>query len=423
MRFILVLSLLIVIASGAEGATKQSTQGVVLNAVKDLPATARNNRRIPAPQITSSTEILAPGDKLSIRGSGFINNYPQGHIIYLKNDRGLIYKLVAQYSNATELITTVPDSIPYGDYQIGLILKTRYLKSQTATSLEPSKLRPRATSIAVPSFSVFKNLNELDNILSSEDNNGHELIYAFDNDLLVGVNKLRAYYYDASYLSIASPAIDIVLILENLIANKLELNGSQTLVRRINHQDLELELPSKIYRDINNTQLKSARLLNRDSLIDVSAYTHKTNGDYSEELYLSTPSSPKYLSVKAFSSPVKISQIHVKSPESALLYNQSSRIFPLAGCSLSDNVTTRHNFFEPSSIAAGDPFLYTGDLGLNDTGGDSLSLDCLCSHPLLVEAAKAALNEAFIMPSCSSNKMRLDNFSYETLDASGFGLR
>jgi len=390
---------------------------------KAIPKLPANDRRtIPAPQISSSTELVAPGSELKINGSGFINNYPQGHIIYLKNERQ-VYKLAANYSNATELIATIPESLPYGDYQLAVRLRTRYLKSRIATSLSAARLRPKAPSIIEPSYKTYKNLAELNNILSATDNNGRELIYSFESELQAGSNKLRAYYYDSGYLSLASDAIEIVLLPEQLISTKLELNGSQVLARRINNQNLELELPHKLYSDINNLNSKSTRLINQDSLIDVSPYILRANGDYSEELYLSTPSSAKYLSIKAFSSPIKISQIHVKSPESALLYNHSSKIFPLAGCSLSDNVTTRHNFFEPSSIAAGDPFLYTGDLGLNDTGGDALSLDCPCSHRSLVEASTVAQREGFAMPACTANKMRLYSFSYEALDANGFAIR
>ena len=336
MKNILVLSLIIFTALGAHAAYR---------------------REIPAPVINSITSLMAQGDTLSIKGTGFINNYPQGHIIYLRNEHKI--KLEPIYSNATELKANIPSNISYGDYQIAVKLKTKWLESRITSSTEKAKVRPIAAQVTLTNDYVYKNLDELD--LPAQDSDGHQLIYQLLNPLSVGVNKLSAHYYDEGYLSMPSSELSVMLLPEAAINPELELDGTRIMVRRkLSPSSLELSLPSQIINTEPDTgDNVRLSLSTAPMLIDVSDYSHSTNGDYSQEIYLDSPTKPRYLSKKAFKSPIKIQQIHVKSPESVLLYNQSSKIFPLASCGLSDNIMTRHNFFEPSSIAAGDPFLYT----------------------------------------------------------------
>ncbi len=386
-----------------------------------LQAHAAYRREIPAPVINSITTLIAQGDTLSIKGTGFINNYPQGHIIYLRNERKI--KLEPFYSNASELKAYIPTNLSYGDYLIGVKLRTKWLESRINSSTEKTKIRPIAPTVNLSNDYVYKNLDELN--LPEQDSDGHQLIYQLLNPLSVGANKLSAHYYEDGYLSMPSTELSIMLLPEAAINPELELDGSKIMVRRkLSPSSLELSLPNQIINHEPDTGTKVLLSLSAAPiLIDVSNYSHSNNSDFSQEIYLNSPTKPHYLSKKAFKSPIKIQQIHVKSPESVLLYNQSSKIFPLASCGLSDNIMTRHNFFEPSSITAGDPFLYTGDLGLNDTGGDSLSLDCPCSHPILIQASATAKEQGFTMPDCVSNKMRLDSFSYESLDAGGYGIK
>ncbi len=374
--------------------------------------------------------MLAPGDTLHLYGSGFINNYPQGHIIYLRDQDQKISKIQAFYSNASELVARIPNNLSYGDYQIAVKLQTKWLESRVNKATKPTYIRPKAPLVTNNESYVYKNLEELNSELSNTDNAGHALVYQLLNPLSVGENKLNAHYYDNNYLSLASAEITVMILPETAINPVLELESTKVMVRRkLSPNSLELKLPTKIFsyeEELKNNaseRLSRLNLSNAPLLIDVSAYSHNSNGDYSQEIYLDSPTNPHYLSTKAFKSPIKIQKIHVKSPESLLLYNHSSKTFPLASCGLSDNIMTRHTFFEPSSIAAGDPFLYTGDLGLNDTGGDSLSLDCPCNHPIIQEASIVSQEQGFTMPVCTNNKMRLDSFSYESLDLNGYAMQ
>ncbi len=377
-----------------------------------LPSIARRHS-IPAPQLSQTNALLAPGDTLVIRGSGFINNYPEGHRVYLKDSRNKLHRLKVLYANASELHIEASPDLVFGDYLLGVKLQSKWLESAISVYPQSIRLRPAAPHIELPPKLVFQDLFELQTSL--EEMNKPGLIYQFTEALKLGQNELSAYYYQDGFLSLASPSIEVMLLAS---ANgRLEQDASGTWFRPFKLSELDLELPANIYdyseNPEQNKQLRRTLLSTSSEPIDVSDYVLEHQSDYSQDLYLQSPREPYYLLSKTYLSPIKFKDIHIKSPESVVLYNRSSKTLSLAGCSLSDTITTRHTLFEPSSLTASDIFTYTGDLGLNDTGGDALHLDCPCSHPLAQAIRQNASLEAFSAPLCNNSKMRLESYVYD----------
>jgi hypothetical protein len=304
---------------------------------------------IPRPKLETDSISLAPNQNFSIQGSGFILNYPQAHKVFLKQGKKK-YRVAVLSSTATRLDLKTPVRIAYGDYELGLRLRTRLLKSKVTKLTNPLRLRPAAPPRPVFSHSLIKNHQEFAQVNSQLRYKNHDLVFSNEN-LELGLNEIRTSYYLDGWESLASePSYIYYLPAEELESSLL----------------LESEDPLKTF----------AIAPRHDMSFDLSAFTKSRYEDLSKSFYVSTPSDERYLEYRIELKPVYIERIHVTAPEYGVIVNRSTEDFPLEGCSLSDAVRARYFFKPDETLAAKSSITIEANLGLNDTTPDHLSLDC-----------------------------------------------
>lgn len=339
---------------------------------------AKKINLIPSPIIYSIIiDKTSPGLIATLNGQGFITNMPEAHIVYLSKEDSRI-KVQALSSSENNLSFQIPAEIEFGDYDISVQIKTRLLKSRISNCPNKLFLRPKAPNNPDLKYNVISKSNEYKNLVTNLVFQGKTLDYALDNDIRIGLNNLRTFYTQNGYESIRSNAASFYYLPEEDFENELEVAS---------------ELPLKSFA-VSKFGLSEDG--NRENF-DVSKVTNKEIQDLSKHFYLKTPSREKYLERIIKLNPLFIEKVHATEEEFAVITNRSSSIYQLNGCTLADDIKIRFSFGKKDNITAKSSLTVSQNLGLNNTGSDSLTLSC--------------------------KDIVIDKFSYEKLDANGMAIR
>lgn len=331
---------------------------------------ARTFKRIPQPILENSELKFAPGQVFKLHGSGFIKGYPQAHKIKLrqKKEKYNAKVLNAQSNNLTILS---PEDIEYGDYDLELKIKTRFLRSKKSRFMEALKLRPPAPPKPELEYKVIQSAKELEKLKLRSQFQNNELKLKI-KELETGPNLIRSYYTVNGWDSLESEANKLYYFPEKEMKTSLEIESQSPLKTLALTKDLKKKF-------------------------NVSDITQIKENDLSKHFYLSTPDLPKYLEYIIQLSPVFIEKLHVKAAEYAILRNRSSESFLLENCHLYDSIKKRYSFSSDDLIPAKEFIKLEANLGLNDSSPDSMSLEC--------------------------NEETIDSFHYTKLDFEGFAIR
>ena len=333
---------------------------------------ARAFKSIPRPIIDTENISISPGLEFTIEGQGFIENYPQAHIVKLTQGKRN-YKAKVISSTVNSLTIKAPEDLSYGNYNIAIKIKTRLLRSKATKKDNLILLRPEAPPALSFSYNVINKASELDTAISSKSFQGYTLTpHILNDETKLGPNQITASYTINGWQSLESISTSFYYFPEEEMRSALMLESESPLKTLALTRDKEFSF-------------------------DVSSITEQETEDLSKHFYLSTPSYPKYLEYIISLSPVYIEKLHVKAEEYAVLKNRSSEDFLLENCTLSDSLKTRYEFESKDTIPAKQSIKLEANLGLNDSSPDSLSIDC--------------------------NEEEIDKFSYQGLDAEGFGIR
>jgi hypothetical protein len=313
-------------------------------------------RRIPSPNITSQEKFIAAGTQFQIEGQGFIKDFTKANRAYLKKKKGKKgknkrIKLKTISSSETSISLESPENIPYGDYDLYIFLKTRFFKSKIKRLKNFLHIRPQAPLKPELSFFVIKNPNELSELIEDEN-----LVLHFDEELKVGINSARAFYYEEGYKSLLSEVIDIYYLKEDEFEPRLTINS---------------EKPLSSY----------ARMKDKED-IEVSDITVKAEHALTRRYHLVTPSDANYLATEIQLSPIYIKEAHVKTPEYLILQNRSNQDFDLTNCEIHDAISKRHSFQVGNSMPAKSQFRVEEKLSLNDSGD---TIQIICSEQVIDE--------------------------------------
>lgn len=339
---------------------------------------AKKINLIPSPIINSILiDKTNPGSTATLNGQGFIANMPEAHLIYLIKD-GTRIKASALSASKTNLSFQIPSELEFGDYDISVQIKTRLLKSKSSTSPKQLYLRPRAPTNPKLKFNVISSPNEYQDLIKLRDFQGKELNFELDQDLSIGLNNIRTFYTQNGFESIRSEAMNFYYFPEVNFEKELEINS-----------DSPLKALAITKFGFNENGSRAS--------FDVSTITQKELEDLSKHFYLETPSKARYLEKIIKLNPIFIEQVHAAEEEFAIIANRSNTSYQLNGCTLADDVKIRFSFTKKDNITPKSSLTINQNLGLNNTGTDSLTLSC--------------------------KDIIIDKFTYEKLDTNGMGIR
>lgn len=401
-------------------------------------AKIKTNRAIIAsPQISSIIENkLSQGKIIDIQGSGFIENFPTAHKVFLtekntakqktKRRKHKKRKLQVLSSAANNLKAKLPSQISYGDYDLYLKLKTRFLRSHIHKSNTPILLRPIEPIKPTLNFKIASSLEEISIIIDNDkstikNNNAAENTDNQSNTIdklsinisgiKVGKNKLNTFYHEDGFDSLMSEAQEFHFLPADKISPQLIIRSEDPIssfieVLNCDLQDIRSQASTIDHLKLNLPSIDEEQETSCPREIDLSQETKtKTNG-LSKHFYLETPFNDRYLETIIAIKPIIIEKLHVKSPEHIIIKNRSERDFSLIGCKLADDIRTRYSFDDeinsPKSLEANSSIQIDANLGLNDTSPDSMSLLC---------------------PSQDQKLQLIDKFSYNKVDEEGFAIK
>jgi hypothetical protein len=331
---------------------------VLLACVQDIEA-----KYLPNPTITNIEPSLnTPQSIFKIHGSGFIKNYPTAHKLITNNK----IKLNVIAAEGDTLTVEAPQAITYGDWDLALQVRSRYLKSKIIKVNQILKIRPKAPKKPDLAFHVIKNPEEIKLLIDQD------LNYQLSSELKHGMNQIQTFYYENNYQSILSEPESFYYIPEPNAEPELSIISQS---------------PLKSYALIKDTEIET---------IDVSEVTNRNFEELTKYFYLVTPSQTRYLETKIKLEALFIDKIHASSEEYVVISNRSSLKQSLKGCTISDSLKIRYSFKDTDLIEAKVSMNIQGNLGLNDDT-DLVTFAC--------------------------GDKTIDSFAYSKLDAAGFAIR
>lgn len=362
-KIILLILISLITLARAESQLPPSTRET--RAESQLPP---STKKIPAPKIISPEIYASPGSTINIKGTGFIKNFPQGHILRfsnLENNSSFRGRVISASSNLLTL--TTPSQIGFGDYSSRIRLKSRYLKSSLSTDLVTLKLRPPAPQKPKQIFQVASYPEEIPELF--KDLNQLEIIQT--DNLKPGINTVKFSYRVNGFLSLPSEALSFFYLPQDLTKPELEIAST---------------LPLRSYA-LSTGEFKQ----------DVSSITKtQTDSPLITHYYLSSPHNPNYLLTTISLKPVYISTVKATTPEYVLIKNRDNKNYDLSNCTLADDLKVRYLFGNNFTLKAGEEFKVEGTLSLNDDG-DTVTVTC--------------------------PKLLIDKFAYKIIDSLGFGIQ
>lgn len=360
---------------------------------------AKSLRRIiPTPNIDLILDQEnTKGGIIKVRGTGFIKNYPDAHKIVIRKIgtenvtkdnliKNNLFRLKVVSVNGSELSAQIPPNIEYGDYQLFLRLKTRFLQSELNRADDTVLIRPPAPPKPELSFSVIDSLDQikdlqipstyngivLNNIVNSLKSNlgdGLENVRENNASIVIGRNTVQTFYIEEGFFSLLSEVNYFYYLPAGDFESELQIESESPLLV---YALKKIAVPNSFINSLNIQDLEDEN----DNKINVSEPTQYEYKDLTKYFYLVTPKFSRYLQRSITLSPVFIESVHVTGDEFAILTNRSNTVFQLQNCFLSDSTKDRYHFGLNEIITAHSSLRISANLGLNDTGGDSLSLTC-----------------------------------------------
>ncbi len=341
-------------------------------------------KTIPAPILDFNQNFeISQGSVLTLKGTGFITNYPEVHKVSLidftkKKPKQIAVEVITANTNNLKIL--IPENINLGDYDLNLKLASKLLKSKTISPIDKLRVRPKPAPAVRLDYEVISNHQELDSVLANSYEQGLELSKAVNGDLQSGINFLYQIYYRDGFESVKSPYTKFYFLPETEFESELKVSSENPLA------SFAVE--------------KNNYFINPE--IDVSDITSTEIFELSKHFFLKSQTNPRYLEHIIKLQAVFIDKVHALEDEFAIFKNRSSKDFPLKGCTLSDSIQVRYRFLDKDFIAAHNGLTLTNNLGLNNTGTDLLRLQC---------------------PGENNTVTIIDEFKYEKIDADGFAIR
>jgi hypothetical protein len=138
---------------------------------------------------------------------------------------------------------------------------------------------------------------------------------------------------------------------------------------------------------------------------DVSSVIKKEQQGLTTTYYLKAFEKPYYLSRSIEASALGIEKMRVIGDEFAVIKNLGINSFKLRKCRLADSLRIRFEFTQDIELLPEAAVIVNGDLGLNNTGTDFLSLSCEVDQGIGLK---------YVL---------LDQFSYSKTNEEGFAVR
>jgi len=349
------------------------------------------------PNLKLEEDLVSPGRAVKLLGSGLILNLDPAYRFRLINlsDESSYWINPESFSVSSKYIELKLDSeIPYGDYAIEFQFKNRYLKSLKQILADTLKIRPEAENLRLLA-DVLLNTSNLKSLIANpeqkqffvllnslelnQDAGGGLDVDDINSAIRTGSNEIQIYTMDNDFKSILSEPQTFYFLPPEQFKSDLLIQNKPFSVRLEKYFTKET---------IDITPIIKQETVN--------------NGTY---YYLNSVEQARYLIKLVESVALKIESMKVTGDEAASIKNSSLSAFKLKKCKLADSVKIRFEFTQDIDLAAGSNLIINGDLGLNNTGSDYLSLSCEVNKNLGIET------------------ITLDQFFYSKTDEAGFAIR
>jgi hypothetical protein len=367
------------------------------------------------PRLELLNDFMARGETMTLKGTALIQNLDTAYKIRLRAlaDTSLLpIDLEVVSVEAEEVNVLIPEDIPYGDYKVEFQLKSRYLKTPKLLLANILKIRPEAVTDFSLNADVLLRSENLTALLSGARANDFKLILN-SNDVDEEVDSMLE---QADSLSLDAN-LGREALKQKVIGRilKLGLNSAQVYTIEEGFKSLFTASVNFYYLPLDVFQQELFISLNPFSVVmkqnftnksfDLSSVIKKEQQDLTTTYYLKAFEKPYYLSRSIEASALGIEKMRVTGDEFAVIKNLGINSFKLRKCRLADVVKTRFEFSQDIDLLPEAAVIVNGDLGLNNTGTDFLSLSCEVDQG---SGLKYVL---------------LDQFSYSKTNEEGFAVR
>jgi hypothetical protein len=367
------------------------------------------------PKLKLLNEFMARGETMILKGTNLIQNLDTAYKLRLipVNDLSLLpINLEILSVEAGELSSLIPEDIPYGDYKIEFQLRSRYLKTPKQLLADTLKVRPEAVSdfnlkadvllksenltaflsgARVNDFKLMLNSNDVDeevesmlegvDSLSFDANLGIDALKqkVIERVLVLGLNTLQVYIVEDGFKSLLTTSVNFYYLPQDIFQPELFISLN----------------PFSVVMKQNFT----------NKSFDVASVIKKEQQGLTTTYYLKAFEKPYYLSRSIEASALGIEKMRVIGDEFAVIKNLGINSFKLRKCRLADLVKTRFEFSQDIELLPEAAIIVNGDLGLNNTGTDFLSLSCEIDQ------------------GTGLKYVLIDQFSYSKTNEEGFAVR
>lgn len=367
------------------------------------------------PNLQLLRDFMARGETMTLKGTALIQNLDTAYKIRLMavTDTSLLpVDLEVVSVEAEEVKILIPEDIPYGDYRVEFQLKSRYLKTPKLLLADILKIRPKAVTDFSLKADVLLKAENLTILLNGSGADDFKLILN-SNDVDEEVDSMLE---QADSLSLDANLSREVLkqkVIGRIL--KLGLNSAQVytvedgfkslLTTSVNFYYLPLDVfQQELFISLNPFSVVMKQNFTNKSF-DVSSVIKKEQQGLTTTYYLKAFEKPYYLSRSIEASALGIEKMRVIGDEFAVIKNLGINSFKLRKCRLADLVKTRFEFTQDVELLPEAAVIVNGDLGLNNTGTDFLSLSCEVDQGIGLK---------YVL---------LDQFSYSKTNEEGFAVR
>ncbi|MFZ4085168.1 MAG: hypothetical protein ACOYK1_06500 [Vampirovibrionia bacterium] len=367
------------------------------------------------PKLELLNDFMARGETMTLKGTSLIRNLDTAYKIRLMAlaDASLLpINLEILSVDGEEVNILIPEDIPYGDYKIEFQLKSRYLKTPKLLLANILKIRPQAVADFSLKADVLLKAENFTALLSGARANDFKLILN-SNDVDEEVDSILE---QADSLSLDAN-LSREALKQKVIGRilKLGLNSAQVytvedgfkslLTTSVNFYYLPLDVfQQELFISLNPFSVVMKQNFTNKSF-DVTSVIRKEQQGLTTTYYLKAFEKPYYLSRSIEASALGIEKMRVIGDEFAVIKNLGINSFKLRKCRLADLVKTRFEFTQDIELLPEAAVIVNGDLGLNNTGTDFLSLSCEIDQ------------------GTGLKYVLLDQFSYSKTNEEGFAVR
>jgi hypothetical protein len=367
------------------------------------------------PNLKLLNDFMARGETMTLKGTGLIQNLDTAYkfrLIAVADASLLPINLEILSVDAEEVNVLIPEDIPYGDYKVEFQLKSRYLKTPKLLLADILKIRPKAVTDFSLKADVLLKAENLTALLSGAKANDFKLILN-SNDVDEEVDSMLE---QADSLSLDAN-LSREALKQKVIGRilKLGLNTAQVytledgfkslLTTSVNFYYLPLDVfQQELFVSLNPFSVVMKQNFTNKSF-DVSSVIKKEQQGLTTTYYLKAFEKPYYLSRSIEASALGIEKMRVIGDEFAVIKNLGINSFKLRKCRLADSLRIRFEFTQDIELLPEAAVSVNGDLGLNNTGTDFLSLSCEIDQ------------------GTGLKYVLLDQFSYSKTNEEGFAVR